>query len=126
MNTHRKNATTLRNVVKELGRDPQVKHVIAKGWRQSRGKGTSAIESLVETYLLLLAISARFSGKKKARALEKHMDLVHLLTQASLLLKQNIFDRPEVRRFFRQSGKRVSASLETLQRATPASSRKRS
>jgi len=128
MNTEKMNAATLRRVVKELSRDPQVKRVIAKGRRQSRGKGSlgkgsrakgaTTVESLLDTYLLLLAIAARFSRKKKARALEKHMDLVRFLTQASLLLKENILDRPEVRKFFRQSVKRVYSPREALQGAT--------
>jgi hypothetical protein len=54
-----------------------------------------------------LAIASRFATKKKARALDELMDIIFLLVQVSLLLKENIFDRPEVKKFFSQSSKEI-------------------
>jgi hypothetical protein len=82
-----------------------VKRVIAK--RQSRKKGGGKIERVTDVLLVLLAIASRFATKKKARALDELMDSIYLLVQVSLLLKENIFDRPEVKEFFSQSSKEI-------------------
>lgn len=104
-----KNDSPFKDLLKELGRDPRVKRVIAK--RQSRGqprgKSGHKIESLTEIALLLLAIASRFVSKKKARAIDELMDTLYLLVQVSLLLKENVFDRPEVKEFFGQSWKEI-------------------
>ena len=100
-----KNDRKLKGLLSELGRDPRVKRVIAK--RQSRKKGGGKIERVTDVLLVLLAIASRFATKKKARALDELMDSIYLLVQVSLLLKENIFDRPEVKEFFSQSSKEI-------------------
>jgi hypothetical protein len=102
-----KNASQFNNLLKDLGRDPRLKLVIAKARRQNRGKGGAEVEGVTGIFLLLMAIASRFAKKKKARALDEAMDVIHLLVQVSLLLKENVFDRPEVKEFFSQSSKRV-------------------
>jgi len=98
------NAAKLRKLLRHLSREPRVKQAIAKAKRQSRGKVRTPIENLADMYLLGLAIAARFSRKKKARALNEQMDIAHFLLQVSLVLKENIFERPEVKEFFSRTG----------------------
>jgi hypothetical protein len=100
-----KNGNQFKNLIKELGRDPRVKRVIAK--RQSRGKRGRKIEGVTDIVLVLLAIASRFVTKKRARAIDELMDIIFLLVQVSLLLKENIFDRPEVKEVFSQSYKEI-------------------
>jgi hypothetical protein len=114
-----KNATKLRKLLKEWSRDPRLKQVIAKARRgSSHDKRESQIESLANVYLALSTIAAGLSKKKKARALEEHIDVVYFLVQVGLLLKEHIFDRPEVKDFFNRSAQRIyqrtQASLGTV------------
>lgn len=96
-----------KDVVKKLTRDPRLKQAIAKARRQTRGKERAKIENATDMLLLALTVASRFSKKKKARALDDLGDLVYLLVQASLLLKENIFDRPEVKKFLTKSSARL-------------------
>ena len=102
-----KNGSQFKNLLKELSRDPRLKPVIAKAKRQTRGKGEAKVENVTGIFLLLLSIIPRFAKKKKAQAIDELMDIIYLLVQVSWLLKENIFDRPEVREFFSQSSKQI-------------------
>ena len=64
-------------------------------------------ESAAGLFLLGLSDRSRFAKKKKARALDELGDLIYLLVQVSVMLKENIFDRPEVREFFSQRSKQI-------------------
>ena len=100
-----KNGSQFKNLLKELARDPRLKRVIAK--RQPRGKGGAKVENMSGILLLILAIASRFAAKKKARALDELMDIIYLLVQVSLVLKENVFDRPEVKAFLSHRSKEV-------------------
>ena len=102
-----KDGTQVRKLLKQLSRDARVKRVIAKAKRRTRGKGGAKVETATDMFLLLMAIASRFAKKKKARALDELMEIIYLLVQVSLLLKENIFDRPEVKEFFSQSSKQI-------------------
>jgi len=102
-----KNSSQLENLLKELSRDPRLKLVIAKAKRQTRGKGAAKVENVTGIFLLILAIASRFAKKKKARAIDELMDIIYLLVQVSLVLKENIFDRPEVQEFFSRSSRQI-------------------
>jgi len=107
-----KDANGVRTLVKKLSKDPQVKQAIAQARRRSRSKNRAEVEGVTNMLLLALAVAARFSKKKKARALDDLGDLLYVLVQASLLLKENIFDRPEVKKFFSKSSKQLYALAE--------------
>jgi hypothetical protein len=94
-----------KGLLKELGRDPRLKRIISK--RRTRGKGEARVENMSGIVLLILAIAARFATKKKARALDELMDIIYLLVQVSLVLKENVFDRPEVKAFLSHRSKEV-------------------
>ena len=102
-----RNSNQFKNLVRELGRDPRLKRVIAKVKRHSRKKNAAKVESFADFFLLSLAIVSRFVSKKKARSLDELMDVVYLLLQISLLLRENIFDRPEVKEFVSQRSKKM-------------------
>lgn len=104
-----KDANKYRKLLKELSRDPRLKQVIAKAKRQPRAKAGTKVETVTSMFLLVSAIISRFSKKKKARAIDELVDIVHLLIQVSFLLKENIFDRREVKKFFRQTSQQIYA-----------------
>ena len=95
-----KNKSKSGTLLKELARDPRLKRVIAKARKESRGAERAKVETATDLFLLALTIGSRFSKKKRARAMDELGDLVYLLVQASLLLKENIFERHEVKEFF--------------------------
>jgi hypothetical protein len=100
-----KKDSQFKDLLKELARDPRVKRVIGK--RRSRGKRGGKIQPEAGIVLALLGIASRFMTKKRARAFDELVDAIYLLVQVSLLLKENVFDRPEVQRFFRQKSKQI-------------------
>jgi hypothetical protein len=102
-----KKGSQFKGLLKELSRDPQLKTVIAKAKRRPRGKAEAKVESATGIVLLALSVASRFAKKKKARALDELADLIYLLVQVSLMLKENIFDRPEVREFIGQRSKQI-------------------
>jgi predicted house-cleaning noncanonical NTP pyrophosphatase (MazG superfamily) len=102
-----KSGSQFKNLLKELGRDPRLKQVIAKAKRQTRRKGEAKVENVTGVVLLLLAFASRFVTKKRARALDELMDVIYLLVQVSGFLKENIFERPEVKEFFGQSSRQI-------------------
>jgi hypothetical protein len=100
MKIQKKPVPALSSLVRQLSRDRRLKQAIVKVRRRSRGKRRTQLESVADLYLLILAIVAQFSRKKRARALEQQMDVVSFLVQLSLSVKENIFDRPEVQQLF--------------------------
>lgn len=99
--------TSFANIAKELSRDPRLKQAIAKARSKTRGKDVRRADDATGMALLLLGIASRFSRRKKARALEEVMDVIYLLVQVSIVLKENVFDRPQVKKFFSQSFRHV-------------------
>jgi hypothetical protein len=100
-----KNGGQFKDLLKELSRDSRLKRVIAK--HRSRAKSGGKIQQAANLALGLLKIASRFMTKKRARTLEELVDAVYLLVQVSLLLKENVFDRPEVKRLFKQRSKQI-------------------
>ena len=101
------NASQVKNLLRELGRDPRLKPVIANAKRRKGNKGGAEVEQVTSIFLFLMAVVSRFVKKKKARSIDGLMDIIYLLVQVSLVLKENIFDRPEVKEFFSQSYKQI-------------------
>jgi hypothetical protein len=105
-----KNDSRFKDLLKELSRDPRVKRALARD--QLRGKSGRRIERASEITLLISAIASRFVPKKKARAIEEFADIVNLLIRVSLLLKENVLDRPGVREFLDQRSKEAYLLVE--------------
>jgi len=95
-----------RALLKALSRDPRLKRVMAKAGKGQRAE-RAKVETATDLLLLALTVGSRFSKKKKARAMDELGDLIYLLVQASLLLKENIFDRPQVKKFFGRTSRQL-------------------
>jgi len=122
-----KNVTRFKKLLKELSRDPRLKRVLAKSTRRSRQKRLNQIEALADMFLILSTIASGFLKKKKARVLDEQADMVYFLVQLSLLLKENVFDRPEVQEFFSRSGRQIQLmTRESLSAIKPKNKRPRS
>ena len=113
-----------KDILQKLAREPQVKEALTKARRQMRRKGKA--ENLTGALLLALAVATRFVSRKKRRAVDDLMDSIFLLLEISLLLKENIFDRPEVKKFFRLRSKKVSVFVEKNMAAILARTKKTS
>jgi len=100
-------STMFAGIAKELSRDPRLRQAIAKARSKKRGKDVRRVDDATGIALLLLAIASRFSKKKRARALDEAMDVIYLLVQVSIVLKENVFDRPEVKNFFSHSFRQI-------------------
>lgn len=108
-----KSASRLGKLLKELSRDLRVKKLIAKARRQARGQARAKVENVTGMLVLALTVVSRFSKKRKARKLDELRETLYLLVQLSLLLKENIFDRPEVREFFSRRSKQLYSLAQT-------------
>ncbi len=102
-----KKAATLGSLARELSRDPRFKQAMARARRGPRGKERARVEQTMGVVSLLLSTASHFSKKKKARALDELREAINLLVQVSLLLKENVLDRPEVKKFFKQRSKEL-------------------
>lgn len=109
-----KNASRFGKLVKDLRRDPRVKKAVAKAVRQSRDPGIRKVEDVTGIAVLMMKIASSFAKKKKARAIEEAMDMIYLLVQVSIVLKENLFDRPEVKKFFSESFRQIYTAAEQV------------
>jgi len=104
-----KKDSQFKELLKELSRDPRLKRVIANADPVERKAAKSnrrgyRPDSLGNCFPL--------NDQEEGRALEELMDAIYLLVQVSLLLKENVFDRPEVKRFFRQRSKQIYSLVQ--------------
>jgi len=100
------------SLIRQLSRDPELKRAIVKARRHPRGKEVKAVEGATSIFLLALDIASHFVKKKRARAIEEARDTIYLLVQVSMLLKENVFDRPEVKEFFNRSFRQIWSFAE--------------
>ncbi len=106
--------TNFRNVrfkklISDLSQDPKIKAAIEKITEKSQvGQHVKALKD----FLPFITKLAKFGGKKTAMV-GQHLTLIIFLFELSVLLKTNVFDRPEVRKFFSENWgvvqKRVAA-----------------
>jgi hypothetical protein len=102
-----KKSNRFKNLVKDLNRDPRLRRVTVKTNDHSHRNGRAKVQKISDFFLLGLAVVSRFASKKRARTIDEFMDIIYLLVQTSLLLKENIFDRPEVKEFIGQQSEKV-------------------
>ncbi|MGE3681155.1 MAG: hypothetical protein AB7G93_05455 [Bdellovibrionales bacterium] len=76
--------------------------------------GPHRFESLPEAALQIALLAGRFIGRKRARTVADVVDVITFLVSLSLLVKQNVFDRPEVRAFLKKTWGDVSTQSERL------------
>lgn len=99
-----------KNLVKKLSEDPKLREAIHTIGKNS-DKNFAAISQGIATTLLL---AGRFVGKGRMRQVTAIIDVAVFLISLSLLIKQNVFDRPEVRAFFAKVWGDVSKTASHL------------
>lgn len=97
-------------LLKKLGEDPKLREAI-KRIGQNSDKNFAALSQGLATTLLL---AGRFVGKARMRKITTFIDVAVFLISLSLLIKQNVFDRPEVREFIARVWKDVNKTVQQL------------
>lgn len=88
-----------KKLISDLSRDPKLREAINKINEKSRlGQHVKALRD----FLPFVAKLSRLGGKKTA-ALGEHLSLIVFLFEISILVKKNVFERPEVQRFFKDN-----------------------
>lgn len=87
-------------LLKKLSTDPKIKSAIESAKAEANSQSSYQATSVIDLIIHLLKYSSTFVGKKKAEKITEYTGYIGFLITISLLLKKNIFDRPEVREFF--------------------------
>ena len=88
------------DLLKKLSSDPKIKEAIRQASEQATSASHFKAQSAMGLIKYLLKYTATFLGKKKAQKFNEYSEYVVVLITVSLILKKNIFDRPEVKEFF--------------------------
>src|SRR5262245_22669040 len=88
-----------RELIKELSEDPKIK--AAFDTINDKSKIGQHVRSLKE-FLPFVAKLGKFTGKKTVVVAEV-ITLIIFLFETSVYLKENVFDRPEVKKFFSEN-----------------------
>lgn len=91
--------TDFKNLIKQLSTDPKVREAIQSLGRMSDKRGFSSVPQGLGATLLL---AGKFAGKGRLRTIIHFVDAAVFLISLSLIIKQNVFDRPEVQEFLRR------------------------
>lgn len=102
--------TEFTKLLKKLSEDPKLREAISMIGKNS-DKNFAALTQGIATTLLL---AGRFVGKARMRKVTNIIDAAVFLISLSLLIKQNVFDRPEVRAFFKRVWGDVSKTAAHL------------
>lgn len=102
--------TEFKSLLKKLSEDPKLREAIRKISVNS-DKNFAALSQGLATTLLL---AGRFIGKARMKRITTFIDVAVFLISLSLLIKQNVFDRPEVREFIARVWKDVSKTVQQL------------
>jgi hypothetical protein len=88
-----------RALLKELGQDPKIKAALEKVTEKSKiGHHVRSLKG----FLPLVGKLSKFGGRRTL-AVTETLTLIILLFEVSVLIKQNVFDRPEVKKFFTEN-----------------------
>lgn len=88
-----------RKLLEELSADPKIRAALDKISDKSKlGQHVRALRD----FLPFIAKFSKFGGKRTA-LISQHISLIILLFELSILLKTNVFDRPEVQKFFKEN-----------------------
>lgn len=99
-----------KSLLKKLSQDPKLREAI-HALCKNGDKNFAAISQGVATTLL---VAGRFVGKGRMKTFIGFVDAAIFLISLSLLVKQNIFDRPEVREFLAKSWRDINKTVATL------------
>lgn len=97
--------TRFKKLLKKLAEDPKVRAALQTS--QLKNENSRKVQNFKDLFRQVIGIGARVLGRKRARLIADWVDLVSVLVDLSLILKENVFDRPEVRSFFGQNWGRL-------------------
>ncbi|MES2854250.1 MAG: hypothetical protein V4692_00225 [Bdellovibrionota bacterium] len=98
-----KGKSKIADLLKFLGKDPTIRDALDRLDTTGKTSEDAAKFSVVIAQVLRLCLGV--IGRKKGRVVADWLEVFTLLVQVSLLLKKNVFDRPEVRAFvLKQAG----------------------
>jgi hypothetical protein len=89
-------------LLSELSKDESVRKAISDLKSSANAENIYYAQSVWDLLKQILKLSAKFLNKQKLKRLTEIIDIVMFLVSLSLILKQNIFDRPEVKQFFKE------------------------
>jgi len=105
--------TEFKSLLKKLSQDPKVRDAILTIGRFGDKPDFMALpQGLAKTLLF----AGRYVGKSRMRTVANFIDAAVFLISLSLLIKQNVFDRPEVQEFLRKLWKDISKTSAHLNR----------
>lgn len=105
-------AARFKNLLAELSKDPQVRVAMD---RMSKSGGDRFNTQALRDFLPFIVRLSKLGGRRVV-VLGQYFGLLLFLFELSLILKKNIFDRPEVKQFFKESwaGAKTKASAMYL------------
>ncbi len=105
-----------KNLLKKLSEDPKLREAILKIGKNGDKNFVVLTQGIATTLLL----AGRFVGKSQMRRVTVIIDAALFLISLSLMIKQNIFDRPEVRAFFKKVWKDAGKTASHLSKVARA------
>jgi len=102
--------TEFKSLLKKLSEDPKLREAI-QSITENGDKNFAALSKGLATTLLF---AGRFVGKGRMRTFIGFIDAAVFLIYLSLMIKQNVFDKPEVREFIKKVWKDIGKTANQL------------
>lgn len=94
------NSKAFLDLLNKLSSDPKVKAAIDSAKSEAFKSSDYQATSILDLISYLMKYSGSFIGKKKAEKLTEYTGYLVFIITVSMILKKNLFDRPEVKEFF--------------------------
>lgn len=92
----------IKELIKKLSADPKIKSAMAELKANSNAENAYYSKSFLDLMVYILKASGGFLGKRKAKVIIEVVEVTGFVISISLILKKNLFDRPEVRQYFNE------------------------
>lgn len=102
--------TEFKALLKKLSQDPKLREAI-QSMTENSDRNFAALSKGLATTLLL---AGRFVGKGRIKTFISFIDAAVFLISLSLMIKQNVFDKPEVRDFVKKVWKDIGKTANQL------------
>jgi len=99
-----------KELITELSQDQTIKEAMAK--LNEKSKIGQHVKQLKD-FLPFAAKLAAFGGKRTA-GFAQHITLIIFLFEVSVLIKKNVFDRPEVQKFYRENWGLLQVKIQAM------------
>ena len=95
----------------ELSQDPQLRAAVQNAKLKYQERGKYQVDDIRQLVSVILRVGSKFFGRQRSRVLAEAIDAMTLIVDISLIVKANVFDRPEVKKFFGEfwSGLKVNS-----------------